>query len=115
MNDLKGSTLSFIGTGVMAEAMIKAILDKGLIEAERIVGSGPRAERAQELESAYGIVGTTDNRQAARAGEIVVLSVKPQVLPSVLEEIAGEMPRQSLVLFHSGWGPDQDDRRGLKP
>lgn len=98
MNDLKGSTLSFIGTGVMAEAMIKAILDKGLIEAERIVGSGPRAERAQELESTYGIVGTTDNRQAARAGEIVVLSVKPQVLPSVLEEIAGEIPRQSLVL-----------------
>jgi len=44
MNDLQGSTLSFIGTGVMAEAMIKAILDKGLIEAERIVGSGPRAE-----------------------------------------------------------------------
>jgi len=98
MNDLRETTLSFIGTGVMAEAMIKAILDKGLIEAERIVGSGPRAERAQELESAYGIVGTMDNRQAARAGEIIVLSVKPQVLPSVLEEIAGEIPRQSLVL-----------------
>ncbi len=28
MNDLKGTTLSFIGTGVMAEAMTKAILDK---------------------------------------------------------------------------------------
>ncbi|MFQ6001943.1 MAG: NAD(P)-binding domain-containing protein, partial [Anaerolineae bacterium] len=51
MNDLKGTTLSFIGTGVMAEAMIKAILDKGLIEVQRIVGSGPRPERAQELES----------------------------------------------------------------
>ena len=98
MNDFKGTTISFIGTGVMAEAMIKAILDKGLIEAERIVGSGPRAERARELESAYGIVGTTDNRQAARAGEIVVLSIKPQVLPAVLTEIAGEIPRQSLVL-----------------
>lgn len=98
MNDFKGTTISFIGTGVMAEAMIKAILDKRLIEAERIVGSGPRPQRAQELESAYGIVGTTDNRQAARAGEIVVLSVKPQVLPAVLTEIAGEIPRQSLVL-----------------
>jgi|GEM_PF-6616898 len=32
MSDLKGTALSFIGTGVMAEAMIKAILDKGVIE-----------------------------------------------------------------------------------
>ncbi|GEM_PF-5093681 len=32
MNDLKGITLSFICTGVMAEAMIKALSDQGLRE-----------------------------------------------------------------------------------
>ncbi len=98
MSNLKDTTLSFIGTGVMAEAMIKAVLNQGLIEAKRIVGSGPREERARGLESTYGIVATTDNHQAARAGEIVILSVKPQVLPSVLEEVAGEIPPRSLVL-----------------
>ncbi len=98
MSALQGTTLSFIGSGVMAEAMIKALLDKGLTEAKRIVASGPRPERGEELEAAYGVVGTMDNVKAVRDADVVVLSVKPQVLATVLEEIAGEVSPRSLVL-----------------
>ena len=41
MNDLRETTLSFIGTGVMAEAMIKAILDKGPSEGCAPSSPGP--------------------------------------------------------------------------
>jgi pyrroline-5-carboxylate reductase len=50
-----------------------------------------------ELSSAYGIVATTDNRVPA-AAEIVVLSVKPQILSRVLDEIAAAISPESLVI-----------------
>lgn len=95
---LRNTTLSFIGSGVMAEAMIKGILNQKLIDAERITASGPRPERAQELHGRYGVRGVTDNRVAAREGHVVILSVKPQVLPKVLAEIRGHLLPDVLVL-----------------
>ncbi len=95
---LSETTISFIGSGAMAEAMIKGLLDQGLIEAERIIASGPRPERGEELSARYGLTGVTDNRQAAQAGQIVVLSVKPQVLPHVLPELEGGIRDEGLVL-----------------
>ncbi|OQA44315.1 MAG: Pyrroline-5-carboxylate reductase [Chloroflexi bacterium ADurb.Bin325] len=73
---LLDTTLSFIGSGAMAEAMIKGILTEKLI--------APRA--------------VTDNRAAARHGHIVVLSVKPQTVPKVLPEICPELEPDDLVI-----------------
>lgn len=98
MSALEGTTLSFIGSGVMAEAMIKALLDKGLLEAKQIIASDTLPERGEELKAAYGVVATTDNRKAVREADVVILSIKPQVLATVLEEIAGEVSPHSLVL-----------------
>jgi pyrroline-5-carboxylate reductase len=82
----------------MAEAMIKVILDKKLIPPNQIIGSGPREERGQELRDRYGIEATTDNRESARTADIVVLSVKPQVLPAVLTELQGCIMPGALIL-----------------
>jgi pyrroline-5-carboxylate reductase len=95
---LNDESLAFIGSGIMAEAMIKVLLDKTLIAPARVVASGPRQERARELKSRYGVVGTTDNRQAVGAMHIVVLSVKPQVLPTVLAELRRQVRPEGLVL-----------------
>ena len=82
----------------MAEAMIKGILNKGLIDASHLIASGPRPERGQVLQERYHLVTTTDNHQAAKQGQIVVLSVKPQILPQVLPEIDGAVQEEALVL-----------------
>ncbi|MCD6552998.1 MAG: pyrroline-5-carboxylate reductase [Anaerolineae bacterium] len=95
---LSETRLAFIGSGTMAEAMIKVVLDKALMSPKQIIGSGPREERGQELRSRYGIEATTDNREAARTADIVVLSVKPQVLPTVLAELHGCIMPEALVL-----------------
>ena len=39
---LQDTKLAFIGTGVMAEAMIKGMLHEELISADRIIGCGKR-------------------------------------------------------------------------
>ena len=98
MSELNDVTLSFIGSGVMAEAMISGILSEGLTAPDHMIASDPRQERGEELASRYGVKATTANREAAKAAQIVVLSVKPQVLPAVLEELQGAVAPQALVL-----------------
>jgi pyrroline-5-carboxylate reductase len=89
-------TIGFLGAGNMAEAMIRGLL-RGTFAPEQISASGPRAERMGELREAYGINATTDNRVPA-AAQIVVLSVKPQILRRVLDEVAETISEDALVL-----------------
>ncbi len=95
---LSNLRMAFLGTGVMAEAMIKGLTDKGLVKPERIVGSDPVAQRRQEVESRYHIYTTADNREAVKGADVVVLSVKPQVLREVLSGVRGLIPRDALIL-----------------
>lgn len=95
---LKKSKIAFVGSGVMAEAMIKGMLRQGMVMPEYVIASGPRPERAQELFDRYAIRTATDNVQAADGAEILVLLVKPQVLCPVPEELAGHVASSALVL-----------------
>ena len=90
--------ISFIGSGTMAEAMIRGLVTLDIIAAEQIIAAGPRAVRGQELAERYGVRVTEDNREAAEAGQIVVLAIKPQVLQRVMPEIRGHLRRRDLVL-----------------
>jgi len=96
---LKETQIVFIGSGVMAEAMIKGLVGQGLMPAQNIIASGPRPERGAELSERYGIQVTEDNVTAADERDIVVLSVKPQFLDEVLGELCcGAIRPDALVL-----------------
>ena len=88
--------LAFIGSGQMAEAMIAGLVDKNIMSPEQIIAAGPRKERARELTARYGIRTTTDNQEAAAEGNIIVLSVKPQVIDDVLPD--GHVEHAELLL-----------------
>jgi pyrroline-5-carboxylate reductase len=89
-------TIGFIGAGNMAEAMIRGLL-RGMFAPEQVSASGPRAERVGELREKYGITATSDNKVPA-AADIVVLSVKPQILGRVLDEVADAIRPDALVI-----------------
>lgn len=91
-------TIAFIGSGTMAEAMIRGLLTQEILAPEQIIASGPRPERAEKLQQRHGIRVTTSNTEAAEAGQIVILAAKPQVLTIVLPEIRGHLRRQDLLL-----------------
>lgn len=93
-----GEMTAFIGAGVMGEAMIKGLLSQQLLAPESIVAADPRADRLDELRRRYGITVTTDNAEAARAADVVVLSVKPQVMDAVLPELRGQVDGVRLIL-----------------
>jgi pyrroline-5-carboxylate reductase len=82
----------------MAEVMISGLLTRAVTAPDRIWASGPRQERADALRERYGIQAITDNREAVRNAEIVVLAVKPQTLAKVLREIREGIRPGHLVL-----------------
>ncbi len=90
--------IAFIGGGKMGEAMISGLLSKGSIEPESIAVSDVDHDRLMILGGRYGIQCATDNREAARGKDTVVLSVKPQVLPEVTDGLRGEIQPGQLVL-----------------
>ncbi len=95
---LAGQQLAFIGSGVMAEAMIAGLLEKKLVEPKNIIASHPRTKRTEELETRLGIRTTTSNREAARIADIVLICVKPQRLRNVLHELNGIIENRQLVI-----------------
>jgi len=90
--------IGFIGSGVMGEVMIKGLLDLRVVPPERIWAAGPRSDRADELNTRYGIHGIQANRDAVANADLVVLSVKPQSLAKVLKEIKEVVEPRHLVL-----------------
>jgi pyrroline-5-carboxylate reductase len=98
-------TIGFLGTGNMAEALIKGLIGAGVVEPAQIHGSDPRRERCDEMRARYAIHATTSNAEVVAASEIVVLSVKPQILPRVLDEIAPHLKPSALVISSAAGVP----------
>jgi pyrroline-5-carboxylate reductase len=93
-----GENIGFLGTGNMAEALIKGLVSAGVVEPTQIYGSDPRRERCQDLAHRFGIHTTVHNVDVVRHSEIVVLSVKPQILPQVCEEVAPHLKPHALII-----------------
>jgi pyrroline-5-carboxylate reductase len=105
--------ITFIGPGVMAEAMIAGLLHKKLAKPENITASGPEEDRGEELSKKYKIKITTDNATAASNADVVVLSVKPQRLSDVMKGVSKISP-EALVLSIVAGASIQKISKGLK-
>jgi pyrroline-5-carboxylate reductase len=95
---LASHTIGFIGAGNMAEALIRGLVKGNHVPAGSVLASGPRRERLEELRKHYGIETLTDNRAVARRCNIVVLSVKPQIMDKVLREVGDQLKPGTLVV-----------------
>jgi pyrroline-5-carboxylate reductase len=82
----------------MCEAMVQGFLSKKLLSSKSITVAEPRQERKSELKQKYKLNITSNNREAAEACKILVLSVKPQDLDSVLASLKGALRPEQMVL-----------------
>ncbi|GIW54410.1 MAG: pyrroline-5-carboxylate reductase [Nitrospiraceae bacterium] len=95
---LKGKTLAFLGGGNMSDALIAGLLQAGTARTEQIIATDILPDRRDHLKSRYRIKTTGDNREAAGLANILILSVEPQVLDEVLEEIQPVVQADCLIL-----------------
>jgi pyrroline-5-carboxylate reductase len=106
--------IALIGPGVMAEAIIAGLLRQAITTPDHILVSGPRAQRTEELQQRYGVVGFSDNREAACLADIIILAIKPQRLSKVLAGLSGKIPPHALVLSIIAGASLQTISEGLK-
>ncbi len=90
--------IAFIGPGVMAEAMIYGLIDHKVVGREQISAAGPELDRLEEVYNRYKITVSPDNLSTAQPADVVVLSVKPQVLDTVMVGLKGAIKPGALVL-----------------
>ena len=95
---IQGKTLGFLGAGNMGEALIKGVLQAGLLPASAIAASDAKPDRLSQITSTYGIRGTADNRKLVADSDVIVLAVKPQIMAGVLQEVASVLDERKLVI-----------------
>lgn len=89
--------ITFVGGGNMATALIS-----GLVNPPRahilIRVSDPNENARKHLESTFGISTYTDTRTAVDGADVILLAVKPQIMPRVLAELKGHVKPGQMVL-----------------
>jgi pyrroline-5-carboxylate reductase len=90
--------LAILGCGKIGEILAAGLVASGWRRPDQIIVTARRSERAEELASRYGLHATTSNAEAARGARILVVSVKPQDVDGLLEEIAAELTPEHLIL-----------------
>lgn len=90
--------IGFIGLGNMAKAMIGGILKNGIVGSADVIGSAATQETIDKVREQYEIEVTLSNKEVARKADVIILAVKPIVLPVVLEEIMDETDESKLII-----------------
>lgn len=91
-----GRRLAVLGAGKMGEALVSGVLRAGKPAAEVLV-TARRAERAAELAERYGVAAVS-NAEAAKSADTLILTVKPQDMATLLDELAPHVPADRLVI-----------------
>jgi pyrroline-5-carboxylate reductase len=82
----------------MGEAIIIGLIKNKVVPAECITAAGPHLDRLQELEEKYDIQSSLDNIKAVQDADVILLSIKPQKLTEVMNELKGHIPPKALVI-----------------
>ncbi len=97
--ELFDKKLAVLGAGKLGGILLRAYLKQGLFDVSRTTATVKHAERAAALaKQLSGVSVITDNREAVRGADIILLTVKPQTVAEVLQEIATEIGPQTLLV-----------------
>jgi pyrroline-5-carboxylate reductase len=97
--------LAVIGPGNMASAVVRGLVAVKWTTADRITACHPRRERAAEAAKRLGVRCVTSVATAVEGADVVLLGVKPQILPEVLKQLAGHVgPSQLVISLAAGFG-----------
>ncbi|HEU0165549.1 MAG TPA: pyrroline-5-carboxylate reductase [Thermomicrobiales bacterium] len=100
---LASSRLAIVGAGVMAESIVAGLLARRMVEPAQIVASHPRADRRARLETQFGISTVAENADAIVDADLILLTIKPQVLAAVMAELKERLsPGQVVISILAG-------------
>ncbi|HUI84109.1 MAG TPA: pyrroline-5-carboxylate reductase [Candidatus Binatia bacterium] len=96
--DLSQKRVTVLGAGKIGRAILGALLEQGVLNRQKTLATVQHGEKAQALTASLGIPVGTDNREAIRNADVILICVKPQVVQGVLEEIRPAISNHQLVI-----------------
>ncbi len=90
--------IAFLGGGKMAEALLSGLIRAGARKQDELMATCRREELASELADRHGIVTTLSNPDAVSWADTLVLTVKPQDMERLCEQIADHVREEQLVV-----------------
>ena len=94
--------IGFIGAGNMAEALIKGIISAKVCPAEDIVINDKQSQRQSQLQDIYNVRTAGDLISLVSEANVLILSVKPQNMDEVLNDIAGSVMADIVISIAAG-------------
>ena len=94
----KSEKIGFIGCGNMAEALIRGILEKRLFEKTDITCFDVSEDRLKYVSGAFGVNSAKENSEVVSNSDIIFLATKPPQVLKVINEIAGSLKSEKLLI-----------------
>ena len=91
-------TYGFIGLGNMASAIIQGMRRSENFKECRIYGFDPDDNKLQNLSRVASLTPAASALEVARSADVIILAVKPQILPTVLAELKSVLSGGKLVI-----------------
>jgi pyrroline-5-carboxylate reductase len=106
--------IAILGAGKMGEALLSGMLRAG-VAPSGVIAAVRRPDRAEALRDSYGIE-VTSAAAAADKAETLVITVKPQDMAGLLEEIAPHVRADQLVISAAAGIPTRfiESRLGMQ-
>lgn len=82
----------------MAQAIISGLLQSKLVRAENIVCNDVVKEKLEAIAEKFGVGIAESKREAIIGSDIIFLSVKPQNMPQVFEEIKNFVKKDTIII-----------------
>ena len=96
---MNSKKIAIIGGGNMGMALASGVLQTKWANPERIMIAEPLKEKLEKAKGmAHGIKTSQSNADAAAWADIILLSVKPQIMGHVLDEVKPAMKDSKLVI-----------------
>lgn len=108
--------IGFIGSGNMAEAILRGIINEPWCDPSSVFISDVRPERVQELCDELGVQGCENNVELVQKCGPIILAVKPQNIKPLLQEIkSSSRPDHVFISILAGITSHQIERGLMHP
>src|SRR6202046_1692664 len=114
-NDLAGKKVVFLGAGKMGGIILQALLKSGLLSPKSTCATVAHPERAKALAAKLKIKVGTNNVEAVKGADIIVIGVKPQVVEEVVREISDQMTPKQVIVSVAASVPTSMIEKNLPP
>jgi len=95
---LKNKKIALIGSGNIAEALVSGLLKGRIVLPSNIFATDVSEPRRQLFKTGYGVRVGSNNVEAVKGADIIILAVKPQVIDEVVSGLKLPAKSDPLVL-----------------